>query len=147
MTALEIILDFVLSVLARRGTRAVEGFLADFECVPIFESYVAFDLIWLNGVDLRPLPLRERRERLQAILPSGMPTIIETVSVEAPACQLYDLMCENDLEGIVAKRLGDPYEPRVRWLKIKNPAYSQKEGRSALFNGPRQTRRSTPSSN
>ena len=46
-------------------------------------------------------------------------------------------MCSNDLEGIVAKRLEDPYEPRVRWLKIKNPAYSQKEGRGDLFNGPR----------
>jgi ATP-dependent DNA ligase len=39
-------------------------------------------------------------------------------------------------EGIVAKRLADPYKPRVRWLKIKNPDYSQKEGRDDLFNGP-----------
>ena len=43
-------------------------------------------------------------------------------------------MCANDLEGIVAKRLADPYGGRVRWLKIKNPDYSQKEGRSDLFN-------------
>jgi hypothetical protein len=45
-------------------------------------------------------------------------------------------MCSNDLEGIVAKRLADSYDPRVRWLKIKNPDYSQKEGRGDLFNGP-----------
>jgi hypothetical protein len=45
-------------------------------------------------------------------------------------------MCVHDLEGIVAKRLSDPYEPRVRWLKIKNPDYSQKEGRADLFNAP-----------
>jgi ATP-dependent DNA ligase len=32
-------------------------------------------------------------------------------------------MCAHDLEGIVAKRLADPYDPRVRWLKIKNPAW------------------------
>jgi hypothetical protein len=38
----------------------------------------------------------------------------------------------------VAKRLGDPYEPWVSWLKIKNGDYSQKEGRGDLFNGPRQ---------
>ena len=43
-------------------------------------------------------------------------------------------MCTNDLEGIVAKRLADPYDARVRWLKIKNPDYSQKEGRAELFN-------------
>jgi hypothetical protein len=40
----------------------------------------------------------------------------------------------NDLEGIVAKRLADPYDTRVRWLKIKNPDYSRKEGRAELFN-------------
>jgi len=42
-------------------------------------------------------------------------------------------MCANDLEGIVAKRLADRYDARVRWLKIKNPEYSQKEGRGDLF--------------
>jgi len=30
-------------------------------------------------------------------------------------------MCANDLEGIVAKRLANRYDTRVRWLKIKNP--------------------------
>jgi ATP-dependent DNA ligase len=44
-------------------------------------------------------------------------------------------MCEHDLEGIVAKRLADPYEPRVRWLKIKNRHYSHAENRGELFNG------------
>jgi ATP-dependent DNA ligase len=46
-------------------------------------------------------------------------------------------MLENDLEGIVAKRLADPYDARVRWLKIKNREYSQAEGRGDLFNGSR----------
>ena len=46
----------------------------------------------------------------------------------------------HDLEGIVATRLSDPYEPRTRWLKIKNPDYTQKEGRSELFNGSRSAR-------
>ena len=45
-------------------------------------------------------------------------------------------MRAHDLEGIVAKRLADPYGPRVRWLKIKNQDYSQKEGRGELFNRP-----------
>jgi hypothetical protein len=43
-------------------------------------------------------------------------------------------MCTNDLEGVVAKRLADPYDTRIRWRKIKNPDYSQKEGRAELFN-------------
>jgi len=43
-------------------------------------------------------------------------------------------VCELDLEGIIAKKLDDPYEPeRTKWWKILNPAYSQKEGRVELF--------------
>jgi hypothetical protein len=39
-----------------------------------------------------------------------------------------------DLEGIIAKRLDGPYDPeRTKWRKILNPTYSQKEGRSELF--------------
>lgn len=46
----------------------------------------------------------------------------------------YRLACQLDLE--VAKRADSRYEnnPNVRnWIKIKNPAYSQKEGRADLF--------------
>ena len=101
-------------------------------------AYVAFDLLWLDGTDLRSLPLGERRKRLQAILPTKSPIIAKALSVTGRGRELFELMCSNDLEGIVAKRLDDPYEPRVRWLKIKNGDYSQKEGRGDLFNGPRQ---------
>jgi len=41
---------------------------------------------------------------------------------------------EHDLEGIVAKRKGDPYRRGVHWWKIKNRAYSQAEGRYELMN-------------
>ena len=96
--------------------------------------YVAFDLLWLNGTDLRTRPLTERRQSLQGIVPEGSPIVSEALSVEGRGRELFELMCTNDLEGIVAKRHGDPYDPRVRWLKIKNPDYSQKEGRGDLFN-------------
>jgi bifunctional non-homologous end joining protein LigD len=84
------------------------------------------------------LPLSERRQRLQAVLPEASAIVSEALSVTGRGCELFDLMCANDLEGIVAKRADDPYEPRVRWLKIKNGDYSQKEARGDLFNGPRQ---------
>ena len=103
-------------------------------------AYVAFDILWLDGTDLRSLPLGERRKRLQAILPTKSPIIAEALSVTGRGRELFELMRSNDLEGIVAKRLDDPYEPRVRWLKIKNGDYSQTEGRGDLFNGPRQRR-------
>jgi bifunctional non-homologous end joining protein LigD len=100
-------------------------------------AYVAFDILWLNGTDLRALPLTERRRRLKTILPAGLSTISQAVSVERRGRDLFELMCTHDLEGIVAKRLADPYSPQVEWLKIKNPTYSQAEGRVDLFNGPR----------
>jgi len=49
---------------------------------------------------------------------------------------LYRLACQLDLEGIGAKRADSLYgdDPNVRnWIKVKNPAYSQKEGRGDLF--------------
>jgi bifunctional non-homologous end joining protein LigD len=100
--------------------------------------YVAFDLLWLNGTDLRALPLIERRQSLLGIVSKGSPIVSEALSVAGRGRELFELMCTNDLEGIVAKRLTDPYDSRIRWLKIKNPDYSQKEGRGDLFNGPRQ---------
>ena len=38
-----------------------------------------------------------------------------------------------DLEGIVAKRLEDPYGPKTRWYKILNPSYSENVDRVELF--------------
>jgi len=90
----------------------------------------------VNGADLRGLPLSERLHALDAILPASSAVIVKTVSVTARGCELFDLMCSHDLEGVVAKRLADPYNSRVRRLKIKNRDYSQAEGRADLFNRP-----------
>ena len=77
--------------------------------------------MWLNGADLRPLPLTERRQRLQDILPKGSAIITEALSVTGTGRKLFELICAKDFEGIVAKRLTDAYRPRTRWLKIENP--------------------------
>jgi bifunctional non-homologous end joining protein LigD len=98
---------------------------------------VTFDMLWADGADLRSLPLRERRRRLQAMLPEGSAIVSEALSVAGRGREFFDLVRTHDLEGIVAKRLDDPYDRRVRWLKIKNPHYSQKEGRGDLLNRPR----------
>jgi ATP-dependent DNA ligase len=93
-------------------------------------------IVWLNGVDLRELPLKERRQQLQAVLPKESAIVSEPVSVIGRGCELFDMMVAHDLEGIVGKRLADRYDPHVRWLKVKNRAYTQAEGRGDLFNGP-----------
>jgi len=68
-------------------------------------AYVAFDLLWPDGVDLRSLPLSERRRRLQGIISKDSPAIAEVLSVRGRGRQLFELMHSYDLEGIVAKRL------------------------------------------
>jgi ATP-dependent DNA ligase len=53
-----------------------------------------------------------------------------------PSQFVYRLACQLDLEGIVAKKADSPYEDNWSdpyWIKIKNPQYSQKEGRADLF--------------
>jgi ATP-dependent DNA ligase len=49
---------------------------------------------------------------------------------------VFEQACKLDLEGIVAKPKRAQYQADIRkspWIKIKNPAYSQKEGRQELF--------------
>jgi len=74
-------------------------------------AYVVFDLIWLDGADLRLLPLTERRRHLQNIPAQGLASVSEGASVTGRGHKLFELMCAHDLEGIVANRLKDPYDP------------------------------------
>jgi ATP-dependent DNA ligase len=46
---------------------------------------------------------------------------------------LYQEVCERDLEGIVCKRKDGVYSSRRRWLKVKNPNYTQAVGRREMF--------------
>jgi len=77
----------------------------------ITPAYVAFDLLWLNGTDLRPLSLGERRAALRGLLPKGLAMIAEAVSVEGRGCELFELIRAHDLEGIVAKDSPIPTAP------------------------------------
>jgi len=47
--------------------------------------------------------------------------------------ELFHLVCQRDLEGVVAKRKFDAYLPSASWLKIRNRKYSQWVGREELF--------------
>lgn len=92
-------------------------------------SYVAFDLLWLNGKDLRALPLSRRKARLQQLVASSPVGYVEAVSDPA----LFAAVVQMDLEGIVAKKRGDPYTAETLWVKVKYAGYSQKEGRGEMF--------------
>jgi hypothetical protein len=59
--------------------------------------------------------------------------------VEQEGKSLFQLACEHDLEGIVAKHKNDPYTPRTKWLKIRNQQYSHRARRDELFERERET--------
>ena len=98
-------------------------------------AFYAFDLIWLNGADLRRKPLVERKARLcELIRKSRCPRLLYAQHVDAAGKELFHEICRCDLEGIVAKRkMGMYREDRPDWLKIKNRTYSQAEGRHELL--------------
>ena len=87
-----------------------------------------------NGEDTRYLPLIDRKQRLRGIVPKRGERLLYCDHIETGGEQLFRLACEEDLEGIVAKRKGDPYLPdHAEWLKIRNQSYSQWVGREELF--------------
>jgi bifunctional non-homologous end joining protein LigD len=69
-------------------------------------SYVAFDLLWLDGEDLRGKPLLEHKRALARILPRDRPLLEEARYVADRGLELYQLELNHDLEGIIAKRKG-----------------------------------------
>jgi len=59
-----------------------------------------------------------------------------SIIVEQFGTALFQRVCKIDLEGVVAKHSFGPYttEPeRTTWFKIRNPKYSQMEGKEKLF--------------
>jgi|1186.fasta_scaffold173554_1 bifunctional non-homologous end joining protein LigD len=96
-------------------------------------AYTAFDLLWLNGQDLRTKPLSRRKLRLDKLIPASVGALNRIPCFEAEGRELFEAACRLDLEGIVAKRKDDPYAPETAWYKIKNPTYTQAEGRAELF--------------
>lgn len=98
--------------------------------------YFAFDLLFLNGEDLRSAPLAARKKKLLATLPSHSTHVLYVDHTIGAGRRLFEFPSELDLEGIVAKRSLSPYEDHSinrNWIKIKNPRYSQKKGWLDLF--------------
>jgi bifunctional non-homologous end joining protein LigD len=84
-------------------------------------TYVIFDLLWLDGHSLMREPYSERRARLAALALNGERWQTPD-HVVGHGAQLLAASAEQQLEGVVAKRLSSAYEPGVRsreWLKVK----------------------------
>jgi bifunctional non-homologous end joining protein LigD len=80
-------------------------------------KYHVFDILWLNGRDLMPLPLIERRAILRKLGLRSPLHVVGEVTGEKP----WEQACREGWEGVIAKRRDSPYEHRrsPHWLKMK----------------------------
>ena len=86
-------------------------------------TYLAFDVLQLEGVPLLALPYFSRRETLKTIMMNGPGFLIPPDFPGLDLDAVREASVSNGLEGVVAKRLDSVYEPGARsgnWLKVKN---------------------------
>jgi ATP-dependent DNA ligase len=84
----------------------------------------AFDLIELDGVDLRQEPIEVCKRTLSRLLRRKHAGISFNWHFDVEGAIVYRHACALGCEGIVSKRLGSPYRPGRQdcWIKVKNPA-------------------------
>jgi bifunctional non-homologous end joining protein LigD len=107
--------------------------------------FYAFDVLSIDGEDLRDRPLIERKRRLRTILPRIDSRLLYVDDLPQRGIALFNAACRRDLEGIVGKWRDGRYETdgvSTSWLKIKNPHYSQMAGRREVFEAKRDRRQS-----
>ncbi|AWA39132.1 DNA ligase D [Pseudomonas fluorescens] len=113
-----------------------EMVVADADGVPDFQAlqnafdsgrsenivYYLFDLPYLNGVDLREVPVQERRAALATVLKTHQDPLLRFSEAfdETPQA-LLNSACQMRMEGLIGKRLGSPYVSRRSsdWIKLK----------------------------
>jgi bifunctional non-homologous end joining protein LigD len=83
--------------------------------------FFLFDLLYVDGEDLRLRPLIDRKERLQTLLTAAAPSLHYSDHVVGQGPAFYEKACGLHVEGIVSKRLDAPYTPGNRglWRKVK----------------------------
>ena len=89
-------------------------------------TFCAFDVVYYKGKKISHLPLSERKEILNDILPENLPLITKVPSIKGNGTVLLDLVMQQNLEGIILKRKDSKYEIGKRshnWLKVINSKY------------------------
>jgi bifunctional non-homologous end joining protein LigD len=118
-----VILDGEIVALDEKGRSSFQ-LLQDYkrseQRVPLV--YYVFDLLFVDGKDLRKEPLSARRKLLADILKKAPPNIRLSEGLQASKEDLLRVAQEFGLEGLVAKRLNSIYESGRRtgaWVKFK----------------------------
>ncbi|QQL50284.1 DNA ligase D [Mucilaginibacter ginkgonis] len=121
-SGLNAILDGEIVALNEQGT-------ADFGALQNWRNtksahlvYYVFDILWYKGKDLTGLPLKARREILDAVLPKDNEMLRPSQAFEVGGTEFFEAAKRMNLEGIIAKRADSLYTSDARsreWLKIK----------------------------
>jgi bifunctional non-homologous end joining protein LigD len=87
-------------------------------------SYVAFDLLRLDGADIRQNRIEDRRKALKQLV-ARVESILFSEAFKAEGALVFAKACEMGLEGIVSKRAGSRYPSGSSrtWRKCKNPSF------------------------
>ncbi|WP_273822873.1 DNA ligase D [Pseudomonas asplenii] len=107
-------------------------------------TYYLFDLPFLGGKDLRPLPIQDRRGTLAQLLEhNGSERLKFSADFDQPVEALLDSACRLELEGLIGKRADSPYRGRRSsdWIKLKCKrrqefvvvGYTEPKGRRTAF--------------
>jgi bifunctional non-homologous end joining protein LigD len=83
----------------------------------------AFDLLELDGEDLRGETIETRKRALSRLLGKDRAGLLISQPIDASADVAFQHVCQLGLEGIVSKKLGSKYESgrSTLWLKTVNP--------------------------
>jgi bifunctional non-homologous end joining protein LigD len=86
--------------------------------------HCAFDLLELDGRDLRREPIEWRKALLAKLLKGSHVSIVLNETFEEDGAIVFREACRLGCEGIVSKRLGSPYRSgrSKHWVRVKNPA-------------------------
>jgi bifunctional non-homologous end joining protein LigD len=89
--------------------------------------FFAFDLLFVNGKSIAALPLIERKELLQALFTREIPGLRFAEPVVGDGPRFRQQACKLGLEGVISKRVDQPYAPGDRGLWVKSKYLNREE--------------------
>jgi bifunctional non-homologous end joining protein LigD len=91
--------------------------------------YMAFDCLYLEGRDLRALPLHERRRELEQVVENDHTLLFPARRLAVNGFEAWAQAIAAGYEGMVAKDEASPYKGgrTLSWLKVKQPNYREGE--------------------
>lgn len=128
LNASDVILDGVVVALDRYGRPSRRELVQGSDAL----AYAVFDVLWLNGRDLRPLSLARRKRLLDLVIPANTAQLMKVLTIEGDGIALHKAAAKMDLTGVLARRKADAYDERAEWIEILNAGYGLTRSGAAL---------------